>query len=269
MLRAEFWMTGTRYCYAVLLKLRWVGAIIVLCLSWTLAALPANAANPVDAKLREQVLQIIRENPEAILQSVGEYQQKQQQAQQRDREAFLQTLKTSPQTAIGQSPTKGATNGKVLLIEFSDFQCPFCAQARDSLQQLTAKYPNLVTLAYKHFPLVAIHAEALPAAKAAWAAGQQGKFWEYHDALFAQQAQLGPELYLETAKTLNLDMARFERDRASAAANTAIEQDTQLAEGLGLQGTPFFIVSSDAFSGAAQLSDLEQIMTQVSQSTNS
>jgi protein-disulfide isomerase len=118
---------------------------------------------------------------------------------------------------------------------------------------------------YKHFPLSTIHSEALPAAKAAWAAGQQGKFWQYQDALFTQQDKLGEEFYVATAKTLNLDIEQFNRDRSGDAASTAIQQDMVMAQSLGIAGTPFFVMNGEAFSGAVQLSDMEDVLARVTQ----
>jgi protein-disulfide isomerase len=237
-------------------------AAFALCVGSGLGTSARRVNAQIDPKLREQVLQIIRENPEVILEAVQAYQRKEQQQQSAQRQAFLQQLKNNPKAVIGQSPTKGANNGKLVLIEFSDFQCPFCARTREPLQQFLAKYPDHVTLVYKHFPLVRIHKEALPAAKAAWAAGQQGKFWEFHDALFTHQERLGEDFYLETAKALGLDLQKFNRDRTSAAAIAAITQDMQLAEKLGIDGTPFFVTGDRAFSGAVQLSDLEALLNQ-------
>lgn len=240
---------------------RWLGLMLVVCLIAG-RSLPAAAQSRIDPKLREQVLQIIRENPEAILEAVQAYQQQQQQKQQQARQAFLESMKTNPKALIGQSPTQGT--GRVLLVEFSDFQCPFCAKAQETVKQFVAKHPDRVTFVYKHLPLTAIHAEALAAAKAAWAAGQQGKFWEYHDALFQQQSQLGAALYSDIAKSLKLDLARFDRDRASSAATAAIEQDVQLADRLGVEGTPFFVMNGEAVSGSVELSELEAILTRAS-----
>jgi protein-disulfide isomerase len=127
-----------------------------------------------------------------------------------------------------------------------------------------AKHQNEVTLVYKHFPLTSIHPQALSAAKAAWAANQQGKFWQYNDALFTQQDKLGEELYLEIAQSLNLDLEQFNRDRN--VADTAITQDMQLAEKLGVTGTPFFVMNEEIFSGAMQLSNMEKVLARVSQS---
>lgn len=236
-------------------------AMIVAGSSW---GLPAQAQKAIDPVLKEQVLQIIRDNPEVILEAVQAYQKQQQQARENARQAFLKRLQTEPQSIVGQSPTRGAPKAKVVLVEFSDFQCPFCAKAHPALDAFMKKHQDKVMLVYKHLPLVSIHPNALPAAKAAWAAGQQGKFWEFHNALFAQQDQLGEELYQAIAKNLKLDLAKFERDRTSEAASAAIMQDIRLAEALGVDSTPFFIMNGRAFSGALEVSDLEQVLAEVS-----
>lgn len=200
--------------------------------------------------------------PEIILESVQALQEQQQKQIQQARLAFFQEIKTNPQTLIADSPTTGARYAKILLFEFSDFQCPYCAKAHDTLEEFMTNHQNEVTLVYKQLPLISIHPEAMPAAKAAWAASQQGKFWEYHDALFSQQDKLGEALYLDIAQTLNLDLEKFKHDRT--IADTAIEKDIQLAERLGVSGTPFFVMNGETFYGAVQLSDMEKIWARVS-----
>lgn len=234
-----------------------VCSLLCLVLSWSL---PAQAAS-INSELEQQVLEIIRKHPEVIIESVQVYQQKQQEKIQQTRESFLQDLKTKTKAIIGDSPTKGANEFKTVLIEFSDFECPYCAEAHKTLKQLLAKYPNELTLVYKHFPLIQIHAEALPAAKASWAAYQQGKFWEYHDALFTNQKQLGETLYLDIAKKLNLDLSKFKSDRN--LADSAIKNDLQLAQKLRLAGTPSFVINSANYSGAVQLTEIETILQSI------
>ncbi|MDZ8239115.1 MAG: thioredoxin domain-containing protein [Nostoc sp. ChiQUE01a] len=237
--------------------LRTLAVISMLCFLLT-SPLPAQAASRIDPQLEQQVLQIIREHPEAIIESVQAYQQQQQQKLNQLRQGFLQDLKTNPQTVIGDSPTTGSTNSKIILVEFSDFQCPYCAEAHKTLKDLLAKYPDKIKLVYKNLPLTSIHPQALPAAAAAWAAHQQGKFWEYHDALFTNQKQLGEALYLDIAKNLNLDLVKFKRDQT--LATPAITKDVQLAEKLAVSGTPFFVISSPTISRVVQLSDIENIL---------
>lgn len=234
---------------------------MLMCFALFGCSTPLKADTQISPQLKEQVLQIIRDNPEAILDSVQAYQRKQQAAQQQEQQAFLKQTTTNPKAVIGSSPTTGAKAGKVLLIEFSDFQCPYCSKAHAILQPFMAKHSDVVTLVYKHFPLTSIHAEAMPAAKAAWAAGQQSKFWEYHDALFTHQDQLGEPFYQATAKSLNLDLKRFDRDRANAEA--AIQQDIDLGKKLGLTGTPFFVMNGETLTGLSSVDDLEQALAEV------
>ncbi|KYC35151.1 disulfide bond formation protein DsbA [Scytonema hofmannii PCC 7110] len=234
-----------------------VVGFICLVLSWSL---PAQAAR-MNPQLEQQVLQIIREHPEAIVESVQAYQQKQRSQIQQAQQVFVQQMRTDPLSVIGQSPTTGSKDLKILLVEFSDFECPYCAQAHKTLKQFMVKHQDEVTLVYKHFPLTNVHPQAVPAATAAWAAQQQGKFWEYQDTLFSNQKQLGEQFYLDTAKNLNLDLEKFKSDRLLASA--AIEKDSQLAQMLGLSGTPFFIMNGEVLSGAIQLGEIEDLLTRV------
>ncbi|MBD2451362.1 thioredoxin domain-containing protein [Nostoc sp. FACHB-152] len=231
----------------------WV-VITLLCLGlgWSL---PAQAATKIDAKLEQQVLEIIRAHPEVLIESVQVYEQKQQAQLKQAQQAFLQDLKTNPQAVIGNSPKTGPADSKIVLVEFSDFQCPYCAEAHKILKSVLEKHKDNLTLVYKHFPITSSHPEAIPAAQAAWAAQQQGKFWEYHDALFTNQKQLGEALYLDIAKKLNLDLQKFNSDRKLAI--TAIGQDIQLAEKLGIMGTPFLVIKSENYTGAIQASEIE------------
>lgn len=127
------------------------------------------------------------------------------------------------------------------LIEFADYECPFCVQAHPDLKQFLQQYPN-ITLVYKHLPLTAIHPQALPAAKASWAASRQGKFWEFHNALFERQSDLNEQTYQAIATQLKLNLEQFNRDCNSDGAIQAIAQDMQLADKLNIEGTPSFLV---------------------------
>lgn len=244
-------------------KLFRIAAPVLLYLIISFWTFPAQADTKIAPKLEEQVLQVLREHPEAIIESVQAYQQQQQQKMQKVQQAFVQVLKTNPTVVIEDSPTTGANDAKIVLVEFSDFQCPYCAQAHNTVKEFMAKHQNEVKLVYKHMPLVAVHPEAVPAAKAAWAANKQGKFWEYHDALFTQQDKLGDTFYTEIAKNLNLDVEKFNSDRNSETANAAIQKDAELAQVLGVTGTPFFVMNDQGFSGAVALSEMEKILGNV------
>ena len=166
-------------------------------------------------------------------------------------------------TLIGDSPTRGNLNAPVVLFEFSDFQCPFCAQAIGNIEPFLEGREDQVLFVYKHLPLMQIHPEALPASKAAWAAGKQGQFWAYHDALFASQERLGEDFYIEIAESLNLDMDAFNRDRASADAQEAIARDLALAETLGLNSTPTFIMNGLLIPGGVPTEFFEEAFARI------
>jgi len=229
------------------------------------AALQAQNSKKIDPQLEKQVLQIIRENPEVIIESVQAYQQQQQRSQQQQqqqaRASFFQDIKNNPSKIIGASPTTGAADAKIILVEFSDFQCPFCSRAHGTVKQFMAKHGDEVLLVYKHLPLARIHPQAIPAAEASIAAQKQGKFWEYHDALFENQKRLGEELYLEIARDLNLNISKFKSDRTSA--KEILDRDTALARELLINGTPTFFMNQETFAGAVSLSDLEAVLEKV------
>lgn len=145
---------------------------------------------------------------------------------------------------VGDSPTLGNPDAEIILLEFSDFQCPYCARATEPVEAFIEEHENDVLLVFKHFPLTSIHPEALPSALAAWAAGQQGEFWAYHDALFNNQDALGEELYISIAEELGLDLEQFNRDRTSEAAKAAIARDLALAQEFQLNSTPTFIMDN-------------------------
>jgi protein-disulfide isomerase len=249
--------TSVSWSKKLLISLRSLAILSLLCLilGWSL---PAQAASRISPKLEEQVLQIIREHPEVVLESLVAYQQQQRQQIQQSQQSFLQDLQTNPQAVIGNSPVTGSLKSKIVLVEFSDYECPYCAEANKTLKQFMEKHQDQVTLVYKHFPLTQIHAEAVPAAKAAWAANQQGKFWEYSDALFSDQKQLSEAKYLDIATNLKLDLDKFKSDRT--LADNEIIKDMQLGQKLGLTGTPFFVMNGESLSGAVQLSEMEEVL---------
>jgi protein-disulfide isomerase len=153
------------------------------------------------------------------------------------------------EVAAGKSPAKGPANASVTIVEFSDFQCPYCSRVGPTLQKVLDEYPKDVRVVYKHYPL-SFHKQALPAAKAAAAAGRQGKFWEMHDLLFQNQRELDEAAFKGYAQQLGLDVAQFEKDYASPGVAQEIEADMALARTLGVTGTPGFFVNGRFLSGA-------------------
>jgi protein-disulfide isomerase len=215
----------------------------------------------VSPQLEKQVLEVLRKHPEVLLEVLQKYTIEQEKKQQQAQLEALKQVRKNTKALIGDSPVMGASDRQIVMLVFSDFQCPFCATANKSLKEFMAKHKDKVTLVYKHFPLTQIHPEALPAARAAWAANKQGKFWEYHDALFANQAKLGEAFYTETATSLKLDLKKFDADRK--VADNFIVEDFKLGRKVGVDGTPTFIMNGEVVTGAASLADLEKALAKV------
>jgi len=144
--------------------------------------------------------------------------------------------------AIGNSPAKGPKDARVAIIEFSDFQCPFCAQATSLLDDMMKEYPSDVQFVYKQFPLP-MHQFAMDASKASLAAGKQGKFWEMHDQLFTNHRALQPEKLKEYAKAIGLDMAKFEADMKSPEITAQIQGEMKQAAAAQVNGTPTIFIN--------------------------
>ena len=218
-------------------------------------------ATKVSPQLEKQVLEVLRKHPEVLLEVLQKYTIEQEKKQQQAQLEALKQVRKNTKALIGDSPVMGASDRQIVMLVFSDFQCPFCATANKSLKEFMAKHKDKVTLVYKHFPLTQIHPEALPAARAAWAANKQGKFWEYHDTLFANQAKLGEAFYTETATSLKLDLKKFDADRK--LADNFIVEDFKLGRKVGVDGTPTFIMNGEVVTGAASLADLEKALAKV------
>ena len=206
----------------------------------------ANAAGVDKAEVEAIVKSYIEANGEALAASI-------QAAGQRQQLAKLQSIVT------GDVPSRGPVDAKVTIVEFSDYQCPFCDRVQGTLGELRKKYGDNVRWIYKNLPL-AFHPEAKPAAYAALAAHKQGKFWEYHDALWTKQASLGDKTYLAIAEELKLDMDRFNKDRASDAVKKQVEADLADAETVGARGTPHFVINGEELSGAQPASAFSAII---------
>ena len=150
---------------------------------------------------------------------------------------------------VGDSPIRGNVAAAVTLVIFSEYQCPFCARVEGTIKELETKYGNDLRIVWKDNPLP-FHDKAEPAARAGIAAHAQGKFWEFHDKLFANQQALGLEELKGYAKELGLNMAKFEADMNAPTAAASIKEDQALATRLAARGTPHFFVNGFRLRGA-------------------
>jgi protein-disulfide isomerase len=156
-------------------------------------------------------------------------------------------------------PADGPASAPVTIVEYSDFQCPYCARVTSTLDQIKEAYGDKVRIVFRDYPLPS-HPQAVPAAEAAKCANEQGKFWEYHDKLFASQRELGPEKYKEFAKELGLDMDEFDACVDSDKYVTQVRMMAQGGQQLGVSGTPAFFVNGRFLSGAKPFESFKSII---------
>jgi protein-disulfide isomerase len=150
------------------------------------------------------------------------------------------------------SPVFGNTKDpKLTIVEFTEFQCPYCSRIAPTMKELNNKYPDKIKFVYKHFPL-SFHANAQAAAAASIAAHKQGKFWEFRYALAPHSRELSDSMYIAVAKEIGLDIEKFKKDMVLDSAMMArIDKDFQLGVKVGVQGTPNFFINGkrqDRFS---------------------
>ncbi len=201
------------------------------------AAFPVSSQGPIDrAAVEAIVADYIANNGDKLKESLIA-------ADLKSRQSAVADLITD------QTPTRGPANAPVTIIEFGDFECPFCARVQPTIDALEKAYEGKIRFAYKQLALP-FHAQAKPAAYAALAAQNQGKYWEFADQLWANAANLNDALYQKIAQDLKLNLNRFNRDRASKAIQDLVEKDMADAQRVGARGTPFFFINGEPISGA-------------------
>ncbi len=166
----------------------------------------------------------------------------------------------SPQITFAD-PKRGNVRGTVTLVEFGDYQCVYCKPMETTLNAALRAHPNLV-LVWKDLPSTELHKEALPAANAARCAGRQGKFWEYHDLLFEEQANLGADLYPRLAERLGLQLGRFTACLAGNEENGIVLRNIEEAQALGVDGSPYFFLGAARITGAVTPAELAALLDQ-------
>jgi protein-disulfide isomerase len=167
----------------------------------------------------------------------------------------------SPQASQpgGDHPQRGGDNASITIVEYSDFQCPYCRQAESSLRQVLKKYGDRVRLVYMDFPL-SFHQHAMEAAMAARCADEQGQFWPYHDALFESPSGLSAPALKGVAAQLGLDRASFDTCLDERKYESAVASDRAQGEASGASGTPYFNVNGQSMSGAQPASAFESMI---------
>ncbi len=149
---------------------------------------------------------------------------------------------------------------KVVIIEYSDFQCPFCSRHHPTMQQVMTEYGDDVAWVYRHFPLTSIHPEAMPSALASECASEQGKFWEYADALFANQSSLATAYYSTLAGDLGLNQNKFDECFTSKKYQSEVDAEIASGSAAGVTGTPATFVNGQLISGAVPYATMKTVI---------
>lgn len=155
---------------------------------------------------------------------------------------------------------RGNVNAPVTIVEFSDFQCPYCSRFHDTMNEVMENYPNEVRWVYKHFPLDSIHPAAREAAEASECAGEQNKFWEYNDELFDNQSKIRSSYFPKAAEAVGLNVQEFNKCLDSGKYADKVEKDYQEGIKLGVRGTPGGFINGEEIGGAQPYSVLSEMI---------
>ena len=187
------------------------------------------------------------------------------------RQAYADSLRAKTEVTIlldspsidvpyDEARVEGSLDAPVAIVEFADFQCPFCQKTEATLKALLSKYDSRVKLAFLDFPLTEIHGQAEQAAEAARCAGEQAKFWEYHDDLFADQSKLDEVSLIARAHNMHLDEHAFSSCLASGKFKQDIQANRDEGIKIGVTGTPAYFVNGVFLSGALPQAEFEKII---------
>ena len=162
--------------------------------------------------------------------------------------------------SVNGAPFKGSEKAEVTIVKFEDFQCPYCKAVQPNFEKVLKRYDGKVRLVHKDLPLDEIHPQARQAAEAARCADDEGKFWEYHDKLYASSPKAAPEDLKFYAKDLGLKQDSFDKCLNTGKYKAAIQKDMNEAASLGLTGTPTFFINGRELSGAQSIEAISQII---------
>lgn len=212
------------------------------------------------------------EDGPAIRQQIRSYLQEQRLTAQRNQ--FVNSLRSNAKVHVALPPppvrqievrldgnlVRGASDGVVSIVEFSDYHCPFCKRVQPTLSEILVKYPDRVRFVFRDFPLERLHPQAFRAAEAARCAQDQGKFWEYHDIVFEQAPKAEENDLKRYAEEVGLDIDKFTSCLFKSIHHQAVQQDLDEGNRLGIDGTPAFFVNGRFLSGAQPLEEFVRVI---------
>jgi protein-disulfide isomerase len=158
------------------------------------------------------------------------------------------------------APFRGTATAPVTIVEFQDFHCPFCQRVQPTLTELLARYAGKLKLVYRDFPIDSLHPQSRKAHEAARCANDQGKFWAYHDLVFANPPNASPEQLKGYAQSAGLDVPAFEQCLRSEKFQAAVQHDVEAGVHLGVDATPTFFINGRLLSGAQPLEGFVKVI---------
>ena len=239
------------------------------------AGISREALRDALEKNPDLIINALRKDKKTLFQLVNEAAREEQmraqaEEQENERKDFEASFK-DPKTAQidDKSHVRGPKDAKYTLVEYSDFQCPYCSRGFHTAETLLKKYGNDLRFVYKHLPL-SFHPLAMPAAQwfEAVALQSKDKAWQFHDALYQNQDKLSEAFLKETAKGLGIDMAKAEKDAQSQEVKDRIEADVQEAKKFGFSGTPGFLLNGIPVRGAYPAEHFDGIITKLGAAKN-
>ncbi len=211
--------------------------------------------DPDPDKARQQVVDALKQQNRARVEAGV----KDQMFRAADVSILLEPLRFEVEIADSHPSRGGGVDAPVTLVEYTDFQCPFCSRVQPTLNTIVSRYGDNVRHVFKHLPL-AMHTEARMAAEASMCAGDQGQFWQLHDWLFANSRNLSRETILEQARALGLNEEAFTACFDGKTYAAAVQQDMVEAQGLGISGTPGFLINGRILRGAQPLDAFVEVI---------
>jgi protein-disulfide isomerase len=214
----------------------------------------------------EVIIEFLKSHKSEVLQIINDAVSESRLAQ--EQRSFEESLKNPYKPKISErTRIRGNKAAKYTLVEYADFQCPYCGNSYPTVEKLREKYGDDLRFVYKHLPLSSIHPQALPAARYMEAISLQSedKAWNFYDIVFKNQSKLGESFYQETAKSIGVDLARLSADLKSEQVTAAIDADVKEAGEMGFNATPGFLLNGIPIRGAYPIEYFEKIIAKLSE----
>lgn len=203
---------------------------------------------PSQQQMEKAIGDYVQKNPPALQKAIQDALKAQRPVRPPE-PPLEERIKRAVKVDLNNAPTQGPEDAPITIVEFSDFQCPFCGRVVPTVKQILKDYPGKIRFAFRQNPLP-FHQNAQSAAKASLAANEQGKFWQMHDLLFENQRDLSDDSILKLAKQAGLNMDKFQKSWKSNKFDAQIAEDINFARNNGATGTPGFFINGVLVTGA-------------------